>query len=293
MISKSSSGANASPKRVIFIPIKLQPEFAIFEGVPSETRQSIQYTHAHDCMQIGCCYEGSGVLTLGRKVLNYTSGDTLIIPAGEVHFARSTTGREGRWAWVYLDALRLLGAELRDRVAALTAGLVSNSFPNVIAPSRDPFVGAVMTEIIAELKQRPVAHQESVKALVWHLLIRLQRMVPRHTEASPSTPGLRKLAPALDLMAETHAEEASPAKWAGRCHMSVSHFRRLFRVAMGKTPLEYLNELRIGIAASRLRCTDDKIVAISQEVGFTALSSFNRCFRKVMHTTPRAWRSGR
>jgi AraC family transcriptional regulator len=75
--------------------------------------------------------------------------------------------------------------------------------------------------------------------------------------------------------------------------MSPYHFLRTFRAVAGVTPHQYLLHTRMQRAAARLRCSDDKISAIAADAGFTDLSTFNRRFRRVLGSSPSAYRSGR
>ncbi|PHS66398.1 MAG: hypothetical protein COB09_02755 [Thalassobium sp.] len=57
---------------------------------------------------------------------------------------------------------------------------------------------------------------------------------------------------------------------------------------------EYINELRIGEAAERLLSeTETPITNIALDVGYRTMSSFNRAFRKIHHSTPSDYREHR
>jgi AraC-like DNA-binding protein len=75
--------------------------------------------------------------------------------------------------------------------------------------------------------------------------------------------------------------------------MSPYHFLRTFRAVAGVTPHQYLLHTRLQRAAARLRCSDDKISAIATDAGFTDLSTFNRRFRRVLGSSPSAYRARR
>ncbi|WP_328797826.1 AraC family transcriptional regulator [Marinobacter mangrovi] len=56
---------------------------------------------------------------------------------------------------------------------------------------------------------------------------------------------------------------------------------------------DYINQLRIAEAASRLRREPDTpVLNISLDVGYRTLSSFNRAFREIQGVTPTAYRQG-
>ncbi|MGQ9843267.1 MAG: helix-turn-helix domain-containing protein [Spirochaetota bacterium] len=65
---------------------------------------------------------------------------------------------------------------------------------------------------------------------------------------------------------------------------------RLFKQYTGKSLPDYINELRVYHAAKLLKTTDDSIVTIAFKTGFESLSTFNRCFNKVIKLTPSAYR---
>ena len=72
---------------------------------------------------------------------------------------------------------------------------------------------------------------------------------------------------------------------------SLNHFRKLFREQTGCTPLEYLINVRLKIAAVLLRSTDKSILEIAGETGFETLSSFNRHFKQKYRLSPSRWRA--
>lgn len=65
---------------------------------------------------------------------------------------------------------------------------------------------------------------------------------------------------------------------------------RCFRSTLGVTPINYLQNYRIRMAARRLVETDDTVIEISESVGFNDNSYFGRVFRKYMHCTPSDFR---
>ncbi len=60
----------------------------------------------------------------------------------------------------------------------------------------------------------------------------------------------------------------------------------------GRNVSQYVNDRRIAEAVELLRTTDRPVTAILFEVGFSTKSNFNREFRRVMGTSPLAWRTG-
>jgi AraC family transcriptional activator of mtrCDE len=59
---------------------------------------------------------------------------------------------------------------------------------------------------------------------------------------------------------------------------------------MGAPPLDFIHSSRIEEACKLLGSTEQSILSISEQVGFRSISSFNRCFSKLMGESPKAWR---
>lgn len=74
------------------------------------------------------------------------------------------------------------------------------------------------------------------------------------------------------------------------CGLSESHFMRWFKKMTGDSFASYVNDRRLANAAEALRRTDDKILYVSQDVGFANLSNFNRQFKKRYGITPKEYR---
>lgn len=66
-----------------------------------------------------------------------------------------------------------------------------------------------------------------------------------------------------------------------------------FKRYTGKTVNEYIRELKMAIACDCLKTTDMPVVELSNMLGYTSLSHFNRIFKEYTSQTPAAYRKGR
>ena len=75
-------------------------------------------------------------------------------------------------------------------------------------------------------------------------------------------------------------------------HVGLSryHFCTAFKLATGITPSEWLTIKRINRAATALIQSDASVADIALSVGYGTPSAFTACFRRVMGTTPTAYR---
>jgi len=72
--------------------------------------------------------------------------------------------------------------------------------------------------------------------------------------------------------------------------MSVRTLNRRFKNALGKTPLDYLQEIRINTAKDLLKTSNLSISEIADKVGYQDTGYFTTLFKKKLATTPNAYR---
>lgn len=72
--------------------------------------------------------------------------------------------------------------------------------------------------------------------------------------------------------------------------ISTRHINSIFKEQFDKTPMKYLNEVRMEIAKKLLIETDNDIASICFEVGFESLSTFYRRFKDYTNLSPNKYR---
>ena len=73
-------------------------------------------------------------------------------------------------------------------------------------------------------------------------------------------------------------------------HLSTGHFCRLFKRYTFKTPVQYVNGVRLSAAADLLLESGRKELDIALETGFNSLSYFIGVFKQSMGCTPTEFR---
>lgn len=77
---------------------------------------------------------------------------------------------------------------------------------------------------------------------------------------------------------------------AGILNMVPGSFCRYFKKKTGRTFMQYVKEVRIGLAAKMLAETDKPVSQICFECGYNNLANFNFYFKKIMGETPSEYR---
>ena len=90
---------------------------------------------------------------------------------------------------------------------------------------------------------------------------------------------------------DNYGREIKLNQVADKFEMSVRTFNRRFKNATGKTPLQYLQEVRIEIAKDLLKTSNLSINEIAYRVGYQDMGHFTSLFKKLLATTPSEYRS--
>ena len=98
------------------------------------------------------------------------------------------------------------------------------------------------------------------------------------------------VARAMEYIKRHYDEEIKIGELADWCHISETHFRRVFSSYTNMSPLEYINQVRIRNACEYLKKTDESIAVIASKCGFSTNSTFNRNFKHILGVTPMEWR---
>lgn len=155
----------------------------------------------------------------------------------------------------------------------------------------DARVAGLVHDILVEGNEKRQAHALLMRGGVICLLGALVRLgVLTDTEALGRTPQLHKILPALSFIHEKYAQDISLDVISARLGFDPSYFCRIFKAAVGATPVEYLNFVRVCKAEKLLASTDMSILEVSGAVGISSVSYFNRIFKRYNGIAPTQFR---
>lgn len=94
----------------------------------------------------------------------------------------------------------------------------------------------------------------------------------------------------ITYMKEHFAEKIYISDLAGLVNMNEQYFCRFFKKIIGKSPIAYLNDLRMKQASRLLKETSLSVTDICMECGFNNLGNFMRIFKNTYGITPLQYR---
>jgi AraC family transcriptional regulator len=146
---------------------------------------------------------------------------------------------------------------------------------------------------------RPILeHPENESSLfVDHIALALQaHLLQTYATTAIKPPSVRRgLAPwqerrAKEAMTASLDNDISVAQLASECGLSSSHFARAFRQATGQPPYRWLLERRLDTAQDLLLNSQMSLPEIAKACGFSDQSHLSRAFKRMVGTSPGAWR---
>lgn len=261
------------------------------EGWVREYGNDIDELHFHNCLEIGYCHNGSGVITFGNEKTPYSDGMLSIVPPNYLHTTNSVPGHKCRWEYLFIDAESFLREAYPDNVH-FQEKLIERIYNNAVLLRYDENreLANSTLAIMDEYRQKNDMYLDSVRGLLLSLLICAARSCGANTADKSGSLRMDSILPAIDYVAKHYKGKVKISDMAEACHLSETHFRRIFLQSMHISPLDYVNLIRIEAACKLLRTTNDSVENIAVKCGFITITSLNRNFKEIMGTTPTGWR---
>ena len=264
--------------------------FAIADIVENEPER-LSDIHYHDELEFLPVYQGSLLCKVDDVEYIAKSGDLIFINAGVLHETLSL--EEGtKWGLLQFRESNYLNTEIR-KIIKYSVKLQNLDGAQVrILKSKELF-DAVDTAL-KECTNKNSAYEIMTRSHVLKIIAILYRDgILSNGEEAFNTPAVQKILPAILYINQNYSEDINLDYISQMLGFDRSYFCRIFKNAMGATFTEYLNFVRICKAERRLSSTNERIVDISADVGFTSVSYFNKIFKKYKNCSPTTYRTAK
>ena len=258
-------------------------EMAIAPGVASRL-------HYHDEIEFIVVYEGVISCTAYGREYEAGPGEVIFINSRVPHSTyRKTENRIG------LIQFRESDFSQNGQEGALTYRPRLSNLRNT--PVRIYHAGEVFSvadELLRESERRGPGYSAFVRSCIFRLLGILYRDgALADSERLCRTREREKIMPILSYLNENYAREITLNEASAMLGFDPSYFCRIFKAATGATFTEYLNFIRISKSERRLSEGKESILEISEAVGFSSVSYFNRIFKRYKGCAPGVYRTAR
>ncbi len=244
--------------------------------------------HFHDELEFLLIYEGEYAVEIDGVEHIVKTGEIAFINSGVPHRTRAVIPTKS--ALVQFKERDYINPEL-STVSKYSRKFLSLSNPP-ISIINSPEIFEAISDIVAETSESKQASDFFIRSSIYKILGLLYRDgVLINPEELLTLRNMQKVLPVLSHINEHYDEDLTLKAASQMLNFDESYFCRLFKNATGTTFTEYLNFVRVCKAEKLLNKTRDSILEISEAVGFSSVSYFNRIFKKYRHLSPRAYRT--
>lgn len=241
--------------------------------------------HTLPCWELGVVERG--VLRIATPDGESRGGQVAVIPPNVEQWSPAGSHIRAAVYWLGIDpkgedarfpAVPLADSEAEALEAVLdtVAGSVVALPPVVLNAVRDCFE-------VVHGQEHPLIRRGSCSVVLGHLLQTLG------STTSDSIPD--RVAPAVSLMLEDLKADWDLKELAQRCGMGRTNFAATFREETGFSPRDWLLEQRIAQAEDALDHSQESIIAVAHNCGFSTPQYFATVFKRLRGVTPSEWRA--
>ncbi len=249
-------------------------------------------------MSLGIVAQGRKAVVVDGERLIYDSFNYLVL-TDRLNFTAEIVEATVRRPFLSLvlqidpSTVRKIASEMVER----TTVLFPDEMPGIAERGRSAFVSNLDADMMSAVMRflaairtpgdRRVLAPMCVDELVYRILQREQHnrlldLAARETAASPISQVLAYVSGHLD-------ETLSVTELAGRANLSASAFSRLFREVTGRSPYQFIKEMRLDRARDLLVAGHHGVAQVSRMVGYSSASHFITEFRNRFGVTPGEW----
>lgn len=251
-----------------------------------------QFLHFHNALEIGHCLNGKGSF-LHRSVGEHPfhADDFSIIYPQNPHISYAEN-EPSAWEYMFIDLQKFANLNPVYPQQVMRLFFMPQRISPIINARNMPLLYSHLTQIFREMHEKKAFYQNAVSGLLLSVISELhhQTTLAVSSDSRESAHSYSYISSVLEYIYEHYKESLSISKLARYCHVSESHFRRLFHTIVGISPLDFIQHYRIQQACNLLQQNQLSVRAISEQVGYTTLSSFNRQFQQFMNCSPREWK---
>jgi len=250
---------------------------------PSHPRYRME-PHWHPELELIYVKEGEFALYLNNIEYLLKAGDLVFIEGGCLHRG---VPENCNYDCIVLD-LSMLRRQQKDAAEKYLQPLASMEMgiDCLLHPSEEALY-QLSVSLFETMKKREAFYELKVYSLLFGMLEQLyvqQKLRPSDsTKHRRQTEAVSRL---LDWIDENYAEPITLSRLANLSGMSEKYICRIFKEYTSKSPIRYINELRIENACYQIIYEGKSVTEAAYDCGFNELSYFSKVFKEQMGLSP-------
>lgn len=145
---------------------------------------------------------------------------------------------------------------------------------------------SAIKRFMAECKFRKPGYQVLLEALSLEVAHNIVRALLGVVNGQCTNVSRMEINRCVEFMRQNISDKLTLSILASHVGMSVSHFARVFRAETGSSPIDFLIDMRLDVAARKLLANAQTMKQIAIECGFSSQAHFSSSFSKKYKISP-------
>lgn len=216
--------------------------------------------------------------------VEYTfDGETHRLPAGSLIYLPKGSRHSFRWV-----SDKVLFSHINFEMYVGGEYTVFSKTPLIISTNCDPELQKLFSDICNLYSSREYCYTLRAKARLIEFIYTLLKI---NRAKLSSIPHKNPATACIEYINENYSQKITTEELCRITSLSPTHLRRVFKNSTGSTIVDYVNQCRITKSLELLAHSEMSVMEISEAVGFESQNYYTRVFRKLLNTTPNAYRN--
>lgn len=237
---------------------------------------------------------GTVKIQIGTEILEAEQGDFVYVPPMTVYRIDAITESASVRAIVFDSAIIRDNMENFDEEIFYMFDVQSRNKISLFKDGHPVYetLAHYMSESYDEYVCKDVCYKLPIRANIYLMMTALLRYYCGSKDESDRMiyHNVLRLAPVVAYISEHYCEKIYVEKLADMINVSPDYFTKMFKDSIGKTPIEYINGLRINKSMQMLFETKKSMAEIADEIGFCNPNYFHKIFKQYINESPLAYR---
>lgn len=245
--------------------------------------------HWHEHLQVFYIKAGKAYIQCEEKSYKIVAEDIVIINSKEMHYLESLDNHF-QFYLIRIDFPFLFSNQVdlcqTKYLAPLSENLII--FKNLIR--NDNEILFCLKEILREHSEQNHAYELAIKAHLINLVVILMRnatekyITPK--EANTKINNTKRFMEIFEYIENNYNQKISNEHLAEIAHVSSYYFCRLFKQMTGRTPTQYINDVRLKKSIELLKGRSCNVTECAISCGFNDINYFSRLFKQKYGISP-------
>ena len=250
----------------------------------------VMTAHWHKDFEIVRVISGEFKIYLNNILYTLSAGDIIFVQCGTLHRGEP---QNCVYECIVFD-LNFLKRKSNDIISTYITPLINESSEiNCILNKNDDLIYATANALFSALRTRENYFELEVLSLLLKLFSLLYKENYIHTANQNKTAGKKQqnMIKMLDWIDENLTEPITWEKLAEISGLNEKYICRIFKEYTSKSPINYINELRIELACQDMTVNSSSVTKAAYDCGFNDLSYFSKVFKAYKGISPKEYKS--